>query len=272
MTKISAEGIPEVMLQALRGRAKESKREGHFLYDEKAVQTVEALDYDFSEMDRYAVMGRGPLAKAILLDRMVKEYIEENPDAVIVDVACGIDTRFYRVDNGQIRWYNMDLPETIEARRRLLGSHERVRDIQKSVLDESWAEEIEAKGPVLFLVEGFTMYSSKQDVQKIFKIIRTHFKQADVMMEIMSPKVVKKAVDAATGKRKYTWGVKNGRKLQSYTTGFRAKKDASLLEELKKMYPGYRFLQFVPGFRGMSNKIATLCLENGGESGAVKVK
>lgn len=263
MEKISAEGIPEAMLQALRGRAKESKREGHFLYDEKAVQVVEALDYDFTEMDRYAVMGRGVIAKTVLLDGLVKDYIEKNPDAVIVNVACGIDTRFYRVDNGRTRWYNMDLPETIEARNRLLGSHERVRDIQKSVLDESWAEEIEAAGPVLFLVEGFAMYSNKQDVQKIFKIIRTHFNQADVLMEIMSPKVVKKAVDAA-GKRKYTWGVKNGKVLQSYTTGFRAEKDVSLFEELKKMYSGYKFLQFVPGFRNMSNKIAVMHLETGG--------
>lgn len=266
MTKISAEGIPEVMLQALRGRARESKREGHFLYDEKAVQVVEALDYDFSEMDRYAVMGRGSIAKALLLDRLVGDYIEQNPDAVIVDIACGIDTRFYRVDNGRISWYNMDLPETIEARDRLLGSHERVFDISKSVLDESWAEEIEASGPVLFLVEGFTMYSSKQDVQKIFKIIRTHFKQADVLMEIMSPKVAKKAVDAATGKKKYTWGVKNGKTLQSYTTGFRAERDVSLLDELKKMYSSYRFYQFIPGFQKMSNRIAVLHLENGGST------
>ncbi len=264
MDKISAEGIPEVMLQALRGRAKESLREGHFLYDGKAVQVVEALDYDFSELDRYAVMGRGAIAKAVLLDGLVKDYIERNPDAAIVDVACGIDTRFYRVDNGQIRWYNMDLPETIEARQRLLGSHERVRDIQKSVLDESWAEEVETAGPVLFLVEGFSMYSNKQDVQKIFKIIRTNFRQADVLMEIMSPKVVRKASDAA-GKKKYTWGVKNGRTLQSYTTGFLAGKDVSLFDQLKKMYPGYKFYQIIPGFRNMSNKIATLHLEAGGE-------
>lgn len=262
MEKISAEGVPEVMLQALRGREKESKREGHFLYDEKAVQIVEALDYDFSGMDEYAVMGRGPLAKAILLDEMVKDYIERNPDAVIVDVACGIDTRFYRVDNGRIHWYNMDLPETIEARNRLLGSHERVRDICKSVLDESWAEEVEAAGALLFLIEGFTMYANKQDVQKIFKIIRTNFRQADVLVEIMSPKVVKKASDAA-GKKKYTWGVKSGKKLQSYITGFRAEKDVSLFEQLVKMYPGYRFYRFIPGFRNMSNKIAALRLESG---------
>lgn len=256
--KINTDGIPKVMLQALRGREKESKREGRFLYDEKAVQVVEALDYDFSEMDSYAVMGRGAIAKAILLDELVREYIREHPDAVVVDVACGIDTRFYRVDNGRIQWYNMDLPETIEARNRLLGCHERVYDIRKSVLDESWPEEIkETDGPVLFLVEGFTMYSNKQDVQKIFKLIRGHFKTADVFVEITSPKIVKTAVDAK-GQKKYTWGVQNGKKLQSFTTGFCALRDVSLLEGLKKMYPSYRIYQFIPGMRRMSNKIVIM--------------
>lgn len=256
--KISAAGIPEVMLQALRGRAKESKRSGHFLYDEKAVEVVEALDYDFSQIEQYAVMGRGAIAKAILLDELVKDYIRQNPTAAIVDIACGIDTRFYRVDNGKIKWYNMDLPETIEARKRLLGAHERVFDIESSVLEESWAEAVREDGPVLFLVEGFTMYSNKQDVQKIFKIIRNNFKQADVFMEITSPKVVKASVDGATGKAKYTFGVKNGKELQSFTTGFRAVKDVSLLEGLKRMYPAYKIYQFFPGMRKMSNKIVCL--------------
>lgn len=256
--KISAEGIPEKMLQALRGRAKESEREGHFLYDEKAVQVVESLDYDFSELDQYAVMGRGVIAKAILLDELVKDYIRENPKAVIVDIACGIDTRFYRVDNGQITWYNMDLPETIQARRRLLGDHERVFDIEKSVLDESWAEDVKEDGPILFLAEGFAMYSNKQDIQKIFKTIRTNFKEVDVFMEITAPKVVKTAVDAVTGQAKYTFGVKNGKQLQSFTTGFRALRDVSLLEGLKKMYPSYKIFQFFPGMRKMSNKIVCL--------------
>lgn len=258
MEKISAEGIPEEMLLALRGRERESKREGHFLYDEKAVQTVEALDYDFTEMDKTAAMGRGAIAKALLLDELVGDYIRENPGAVIVDVSCGADTRFYRVDNGQIRWYNMDLPETIEARKRLFGSHERVFDIPKSVLDESWTAQIEADGPVLVLVEGYTMHSSKQDVQKIFRIIGGHFQEAAVLMEITVPKVVKMAVDASTGQKKYSWGVKNGRKLQSLAAGFHAVKDVSLLEGLKKIYPNYKYYQFFPGMRRMSNKIVLL--------------
>lgn len=258
MEKISVEGIPEEMLQALRGRERESKREGCFLYDEKAVQVVEALDWDFAETDKAAEMGRGAIAKALLLDELTGNFIRENPGAAIVDIACGIDTRFYRVDNGKIRWYNLDLPEVIEPRRRLLGSHERVFDIAKSALDESWPEEIEAQGPVLILAEGFSMYSDRQEVKKLFQIIGAHFQEASVLMEITVPKVVKLASDAATGKKKYSFGVKNGRKLQKLAEGFRAVKEVSLLDGLKKLYPNYKYYQFFPGMRSMSNRIVLL--------------
>lgn len=258
MEKISAEGIQEKMLQALRGRERESKREGHFLYDQKAVQVVEALDYDFTEMDKAAEMGRGAIAKALLLDELAEDYIRENPEASIVDIACGIDTRFYRVDNGKIRWYNLDLPETIEARKRLLGGHDRVFDIPKSVLDESWTEEIEARGPVLILAEGFAMYSGREDIKKLFRIIGARFREVSVLMEITVPRVVKMAVDASTGQKKYSFGVKNGKKLQKLAEGFRTVKDVSLLEGLKKIYPSYKYYQFFPGMRSMSNKIVLL--------------
>lgn len=258
MEKISAEGIPEEMLLALRGRERESKREGHFLYDEKAVQVVEVLDCDFTEMDKSAEMGRGAIAKAVLLDEMVGDYIRENPGAAVVDISCGIDTRFYRVDNGQIRWYNVDVQEKIEARKRLLGSHERVIDVPKAVSDESWMEEIEERGPILILAEGFAMYSARPEVQKLFRMAADRFENATVFMEITVPKVVKMAVDASTGQKKYSFGVKNGRKLQKMAEGFRAVRDVSLLEGLKKLYPNYKYYQFFPGMRSMSNKIVVL--------------
>lgn len=67
------------------------------------------MNYDFSMADKDALMGNGVLARTILLDRMVKQFIDENPKGTVVNIACGLDTRFYRVDNGSVRWYNLDL-------------------------------------------------------------------------------------------------------------------------------------------------------------------
>lgn len=259
--KISAEGIPESMLYALYGRAKESQRQDHHIYDEKAIELVGRMDYDFSAEGREIVMGKGVLARTILLDKMVSKYVKKYPDASVVSMACGMDTRFYRVDNGRIRWYDLDLPATIEARERLLGTEERVVKIAKSAMDDTWPEGVEAAGGhVLIVAEGLSMYLDRQGVQKIFKIIRTHFAQAEVFLEAASPYTVKNAVEnTPEGSRpKYSWGVKDGRQLQKMLTGFRAVKSVTLMDGLKEMYPVYQLARFFPPMWNISNKIIVM--------------
>lgn len=102
MEKISMQGVPETMLQTLYARAAYSGKPKHKFYDAKAVEIVSKLDYDFSKAAKDSMMSNGVIARTILLDRMVEDFVRENPDGVVVNIACGLDTRFYRVDNGRI--------------------------------------------------------------------------------------------------------------------------------------------------------------------------
>ena len=260
MEAVTGEGIPENMLQALYAMANESRREKPLVYDVKAVEIVERLEAAGNKTEVSYTMGRGALARTILMDRMTVDYIRRYPDATIINIACGLDTRFYRVDNGRIHWYELDLPETIEARRRLLPEEERVCLIGKSALDETWPEDVEAEQPVLILMERLTMYMSDARARKMFEIIAAHFGQAEIFAEIASPYTVKNTYENAdgTGRLKYTWGVENGRRLQLSAPGFRAVKDVSLMEGLKKISPAYYVLRFFPPMRKISNKIAVL--------------
>ena len=116
MGKENIGGVAETMLQTLYARAKESKKPNHKIYDAKAIEIVEQMDYDFSAADKDAVMSGGVVARTIVLDRMVKDYIAKHPETTVVNIACGMDTRFYRVDNGKVSWYNIDLPATMDVR------------------------------------------------------------------------------------------------------------------------------------------------------------
>lgn len=260
MEKINVSNIPEAMLRTLYARAKESKRINSFVKDETAERIIERADYDFSAWEKDVVLGRGAIARMILLDKMVKDFIRKNPDATIINLACGADTRFYRVDNGQIRWYGLDLPEAVEACERIMPPCDRLMYIGKSAMDESWAEDVRADGPVLVIAESLSMYLEKQDVQKIFKIIRNRFQNADVMMEIVMPYVVEHSTEGRgeNSHRKYSFGVKSGKKLAEMLYDFKCVKQVSLLAGLKKMYPSYHIMQFMPAMRRMSNKIVIL--------------
>lgn len=126
MKKIEMTGVPETMIQTLYARAMESEREGHLIYDKKAMEIVKEMDYDFTKAKEDAMMRNGVVARTIVLDELVQNYVTAHPNAVVINIACGLDTRFYRVDNGKLRWFNLDLPVTIEVRKKFLEETGRV--------------------------------------------------------------------------------------------------------------------------------------------------
>ena len=140
--KISVSGVPETMLQTMYARAKESERENPYIYDKKAMEFVSRLDYDFSNAEKDTVMSSGVIARTILLDGMVEEFLNSHPDTIVVNIACGMDTRFYRMEEKYKYWYNIDLPETIQIRRRFLEENGPVFQLAKSAMDASYTEEI----------------------------------------------------------------------------------------------------------------------------------
>ena len=282
MKKIEMTGVPETMIQTLYARAMESEREGHLIYDKKAMEIVKEMDYDFTKAKEDAMMRNGVVARTIVLDELVQNYVTAHPNAVVINIACGLDTRFYRVDNGKLRWFNLDLPVIIEVRKKFLEETGRVSVLPYSAMNEAWAEEVhktlseEEKAdkkdkengkaneketrPTLVIMEGLTMYLSLEEVRKIFEIIRNHFTDATVLVETMSPFVVKhikeKSIEAS--KAKFTWGVKNGRILAKELPGFEPVKDVSLVEGMKKLYPIYGIIGKIPAVRNISNQIIEL--------------
>ena len=256
--KITLTGVPETMLQTLYARAKESRGRGA-IHDSKAEEIVGRLDYDFSLADSDAPMHSGVIARTIVLDRLVEKWLAANPGAAVVNIACGLDTRCYRMQ-GYSHWYNLDLPETIAVREKLLTESGAVSQLAMSAMDD-WGAEIEERGvPALIIIEGLTMYLSESDVRRIFSVIAGRFQSATVFVETMNPMVVKsfkeKSIDASSAK--FTWGVKNGKTLAELLPDFRFVEEHSLTEGMAEFVPVYRVLDKLPAVRNISNKIIVL--------------
>ena len=96
--KVNVTGVPETMVQTLYARAKETKKQNAKIKDEIAVELVEKLDYDFSKADKDNAMNYGVIARTIVLDRMVEQYLEKNANTIVINIACGLDTRCYRME------------------------------------------------------------------------------------------------------------------------------------------------------------------------------
>ena len=80
-------GVAETMLLTFYARAQYSKSKKHAFYDAKAVELVERLDYDFSSASKDVAMGGGTIARTLVFDELVRDFLQKHPDAVVVAVA-----------------------------------------------------------------------------------------------------------------------------------------------------------------------------------------
>ena len=258
---VNVTGVSETMVQTLYARAKETGKQNARIKDEIAVEIVEKLDYDFSKADKDKAMNCGVIARTIVLDRMVEQYLEKHANTVVINIACGLDTRCYRMNGKYLCWYNVDLPETMKIREHFLTETGPVYQIAKSAIDDSYIDDINYHGEnVLVIIEGLTMYLGEKDIKKMFSIIEKSFQKITVMVETMSPFVVKhvkeKSIEGSNAK--FTWGVKNGKELQKIAANFSILHEVSLVEGMKELMPIYHVIGKIPFIRNISNKIIVL--------------
>lgn len=256
--KITLSGVPETMLQTVYARAKESRTRGA-IHDAKAEEIISQLDYDFSLADKDAPMHSGVIARTIVLDKLAGDFLAKNPGAAVVNIACGLDTRCYRM-TGYSHWYNLDLPETIAVREKLLPEDGAISQLGMSAMDDWGSAVAETDAPVLIIIEGLTMYLTEADVQRIFAVIAGRFPAATVFVETMNPMVVRrfkeKSIEGSNAK--FTWGVKDGAALAALLPGFALIEEHSLTEGMAVFVPVYKVLDKLGFVRNISNKIIVL--------------
>jgi O-methyltransferase involved in polyketide biosynthesis len=195
---ISFEGtVQETMLGPLWARAKYSKLYPEILDDKKSSEIIKKIDYDFSKIQKYLGewRGIGLLVRAKNFDNAVIKYIEKFPEATIVNVGAGLDTTFYRVDNGSIKWYDLDLPNAIEFRKKYIAESSRCSYISKSALDYSWFEDVEFtphKG--LFIIAGgFIYYFQESEISALFGALTKKFPGGELIFDCVSKLAIKVA-------------------------------------------------------------------------------
>jgi O-methyltransferase involved in polyketide biosynthesis len=198
--KVKLSGISASMLGCLWGRAQLSKEYSSLFFDEKALELVERIDYDFSTSDMpcediwFNIARKTNLPefglftlRAKQFDEKVKAYIAEHPYASVINIAAGLDTTFYRVDNGTIHWYDLDLPAVIDIRRQLLPEPDRVTYIAKSLLDQSWFEDVKYTEDGVFMIAGGILHFLEEaQVKQFFSMLADHFPDGEIVFNAMS--------------------------------------------------------------------------------------
>lgn len=187
---IEIKNVQETLFIPLWGRAQASLLYPNLLNDKDAVRIINGIDYDFSKIQlcvgRLDIMSF--LARAYNIDKLVLDFIKRHPDGTIVNLGCGLDTTFLRIDNGRIKWYDLDLPDVIELRQNIIPATKRVTMISKSIFDNSWYANIDytPKKGLLFIAAGLFFYFNEPDVKNFILNSSNYFHSSELFFDATS--------------------------------------------------------------------------------------
>jgi O-methyltransferase involved in polyketide biosynthesis len=241
--EIDLHGVPQTLLLPLLGRATFSEKSYSPIRDERAVALVKTLNYNFKNLE--SKLGSSLLfwiARAFHFDEAIKAYIKMYPHAVIVNLGCGLETAFYRIDNEKLTWVDIDLPEVIDLRRQLFPSHERVHLLAKSILDYSWLDDVRQLGSeFLFLAGGVFMYFTETDIKLLLTEMAMRFPRSELVFDTLSKRGVyyanKMLARAAIDNAALQWGTDDAREMEGWSSNIRFVRRIPSFSTIKSSYP-----------------------------------
>jgi O-methyltransferase involved in polyketide biosynthesis len=130
--RVELTGVPETLLWTLYHRAAEARRLDAVLHDPMAVELVDAIDYPFEQRFGRARLGQWQALRALCFDNEIRRFLGAYPDGTVIALGEGLETQFWRVDNGRVDRVTVDVPEAIALRERLLPPSPRRRSLASS--------------------------------------------------------------------------------------------------------------------------------------------
>ena len=209
----------ESLFAPLYFKAAETRHEEPIIMDPEAVKIMAALDYDFSYFDKNT-SGRFLVSvRTKILGEQVSRFIDSADNPVIINLGAGLDTRYARLMSPKIRcWYDIDLPEVIDLRKKFSPDSENHKSIGKSALDYSWIIDIDRNESYdyLFIAEGLLMYFVESDIGEILKQISENFPSSLMLCEVFHDSLVNYNVKNKEDNREiiFRWGIAKSKELE----------------------------------------------------------
>lgn len=221
--------IGETLLITLYMKSIESQKENSILKDDEAVQLVDKIDYNFDKFNAAKMTSIGVTIRAKYFDEMLKSFIEQRNNPVIVIIGCGLDSRYSRIGQSakNAKFYQLDIPEVIDIRNKFIKPKDNETYISSSMLDSKWIELVKNENPsgeFLFIIEGVLMYFNKSDVQNTFQQLAKNFNNSEILFDIANVWMSKNSHRQDSVKlmrAKFIYGTDNDKEMETWAANLR---------------------------------------------------
>jgi len=250
----------ETLLIPLYGKALESKKKNPLIYDPRALEIIENIEYEFKSLRIPAKTNTMMCLRAKLMDNFVIQFLERNRDCIVLHLGCGLDSRCDRVDHPGTEWFDLDYQEVIDIRHIFFPETDHYHLIPSSVTAPEWKEKI----PVgnrnkLVIAEGLFMYLKKEEIKDLLLSIKKRVGQYSLIFDAFSgytARIVKHHRSLNKTGAEIHWGIDHPEELSRWDSGIKAVDQIYFTsnEEIGKLGFGTRWIYHLANLFPMARK------------------
>lgn len=216
--------------------------------DEKSREILEQIEYDFSQLKIPVGTRLTVCIRAKKIDDYVMHFLADHPKGFVLHLGCGLDSRYTRVDNGDVEWYDLDFPEVIDLRKYFFEESDRYHMIPSSVTNLGWMETIPSQNrSVMVIAEGLMMYLTEEEAQSLILNLKEKFPGCRFVFDAYST-LTARSVKGHPSLRKtgavIHWGIDNAKAIEIWGDGIRLKEEwyFTQSEAIETLAFGYRLI------------------------------
>ncbi|WP_319419494.1 class I SAM-dependent methyltransferase [Pleurocapsa sp. FMAR1] len=247
------QGVSETLLLTLYMRNLETKRKNGIIKDKKSVEIVDRINYNFSRHD--SDFSQALIAiRTEAIDKLVYNFINQYPNSTVVNLGAGLCTRFFRLDNGLVRWIDIDLPKVKPVWDSLIGASERSQYLAYSILDFDWLGKIKkiSSDKILFIAEGVMMFFSESEVKQLILNIKDNFAESEIIFDSLGIFLAHNS-NLNSGKlgikAAYKWGIKDLKEIETWNHRIKLVNQYYYLDRHKHRLGWIGLLSYLPMLR-----------------------
>lgn len=187
--------MEDTLFLPVLGRIYASEHFPHILKDEKALELKENLPAHLKGrqiQNQYAALVGA--VRSASFDRYIRDFLKRHPSGIIVELGCGLETTFYRCDNGSSIWYEVDLPNVMEVRKTVLRESEREHFYADNPFACGWLADIRRQNPqipVLITAGGLLHYFDRAKIIGLMQKIQ-RFGNVELIFDALNGRGMKR--------------------------------------------------------------------------------
>ncbi|GAA1565347.1 MULTISPECIES: class I SAM-dependent methyltransferase [Kribbella] len=181
-------GVQQTLTPVLKAKALDNRLPDPILGDEYAELAMRRLDPDY-DSGRFGTsqLGLSAVVRAKAFDDWARSFVADHPDAVVLNLGCGLDARVFRIDPpAGVDWYDLDYPSVVDLRRQILPARENYTLIGADVTELAWLEDVPRDRPVLMIAEGLVPYLTEAQVWQLLTTVVDAFPSGQTAFDTVS--------------------------------------------------------------------------------------